>query len=105
MFMGGSGLEMQQMTGHPLGGVALKAWHVSSMISGLRLMYGSKSHGDTYAIRTEEHICNYSGCPHGGEGDGDVNRTQGCIQLDSKSGEIRYAQNCCGAIKEALTWK
>ena len=32
-----------------------------------------------------EGICNYGGCPHG-EGDGDVNRTQGCIELVSESG-------------------
>src|SRR5882724_748058 len=30
--------------------------------------------------------CNYGGCPHGGEGDGDVNKAQGCIQSASELG-------------------
>ena len=30
--------------------------------------------------------CNYGSCLHGGEGDGDVNKAWGCIQLASKSG-------------------
>src|SRR5882724_7590099 len=30
--------------------------------------------------------CNYGSCPHGGEGDGDVNRVHGHIQLVSESG-------------------
>ena len=33
-----------------------------------------------------ESICKYSGCPHGEEGDGGMNITQGCIQLVSESG-------------------
>ena len=33
-----------------------------------------------------EGICNYGSCPHGEEADGDVKRTQGHIQLVSKSG-------------------
>ena len=33
-----------------------------------------------------EGICNYSGCPHWGEGDRDVNRAQGHIQSASESG-------------------
>ena len=32
-----------------------------------------------------EGICNYNSCLHGGEGDMDVNRIQGCIQSVSKS--------------------
>ena len=31
-----------------------------------------------------EHICNYSGCLHGGERDRDANRAQGCTQSASK---------------------
>ena len=33
-----------------------------------------------------EGICNYGSYSDGGEGDGDVNREQGCIQLASKLG-------------------
>src|SRR5882724_5854132 len=33
-----------------------------------------------------ESICNYSGCLHGGGGDGALNSIQGCIQSAFKSG-------------------
>jgi len=33
-----------------------------------------------------ESICNYGGCLHGVEGDGDVNRRLRCIQTVSKLG-------------------
>ena len=40
----------------------------------------------TLSGQSPESICNYGGSPHGGGGDGDVNKAQGCIQSASKLG-------------------
>ena len=53
-------------------------------------------------------ICNYGGCPHGGEGDGNVNRAQGHIQLASKLG--MRAGMCAAAAEQskkqhAIRWE
>jgi len=50
-----------------------------------------------------ESIWNYSGCPHGEEGDRDVNRPQGNIQSVSELGmRAGMHTTSCGAIKDSL---
>ena len=46
-----------------------------------------------------ESICNYSGCLHGGKGDGDANRTQGCIQSAAKPG--MRAGTCTTTVEQS----
>src|SRR5882672_10006863 len=46
----------------------------------------------TLSEREPDGICNYSGCPHGGEEDGGANMKQGCIQLSPN----REWQPVCG---------
>ena len=62
------------------------------------------------ATGSQGHVCIQDGdqevsvtmaAVHGKEGDGEANRTQGCIQSFSGN-ESRYMYNCCRAIKEAL---
>ena len=56
-----------------------------------------------------EGICNYGGCPHGEEGDGGINRTQGHIQSISEPGMT--AGMCATAAEQSkksqseIRWK